>query len=184
MTDIAYRRKNRPCRMILHLCKTLPVSADCKHFGTSFCEFDCHLSPHPGRCTRYDIAFTCEVKCDLAHNTSPPEISVCENSFGFILPRQERSAYRSCTVCADWMLERSIFFPVASFAIARKLTNASESHSSIFPSWVCIAISLYNTSFYSLILRFSQFFKRTNSPHARILRHLVPETAGRSALRV
>ena len=43
---------------------------------------------------------------------------------------------------------------------------------------------LIYTSVFSLILRFSQFFKTTRLPHAGILRHLVSEAAGRSDLRV
>ena len=46
-----------------------------------------------------------------------------------------------------------------------------------------VSLLIY-TSVFSLILRFSQFFKTTRLPHAGILRHLVSEAAGRSDLRV
>ena len=47
-----------------------------------------------------------------------------------------------------------------------------------------LLLFLIYTSVFSLILRFSQFFKTTRLPHAGILRHLVSEAAGRSDLRV
>ena len=56
----------------------------------------------------------------------------------------------------------------------------------LFYAWgepIFVFLLIY-TSVFSLILRFSQFFKTTRLPHAGILRHLVSEAAGRSDLRV